>query len=252
MSDRDTQMGGYDGEFPTTGYSLVEAAASPDPRRQRDSLQRLAERYWKPLYKYLRVRWRLSNEQAKDATQGFLASCLEQHTLQRYDPDRAALRTYLRVCLDHYVGNEFAAAGRQKRGGGQVLQALEFDDAEAELRRFEPADPLEPDECFRREWVRNLFGLSLEQLRETCAALGKQVHFELFSRFDAGASPGSSRPTYEQLAEMFDLPVTQVTNHLAWTRREFRRCVLDQLRHTCGSDLEFREEARALLGVAQP
>ena len=55
--------------------------------------------------------------------------------------------------------------------------------------------------------------------------------------------------TIERLAAEFELPVTQVTNHLAWARREFRRIVLDRLREMTGSDEEFREEAKDLLGV---
>ena len=45
------------------------------------------------------------------------------------------------------------------------------------------------------------------------------------------------------------LPVTQVTNHLAWARREFRRLILERLRELSASDAEFRSEARELLGV---
>jgi hypothetical protein len=40
-----------------------------------------------------------------------------------------------------------------------------------------------------------------------------------------------------------------VTNYLAFARREFRRCVLAQLRDMTGSDEEFHREARSLLGV---
>ena len=45
------------------------------------------------------------------------------------------------------------------------------------------------------------------------------------------------------------LSVTQVTNYLASARRTFRVCVLEHLRGVTGSDDEFRNEARALLGV---
>jgi hypothetical protein len=45
------------------------------------------------------------------------------------------------------------------------------------------------------------------------------------------------------------LAATDVTNYLAFARREFRRCVLDQLREMTASDEEFRREAQALLGV---
>ena len=43
-----------------------------------------------------------------------------------------------------------------------------------------------------------------------------------------------------------------MTNRLAWTRREFRRLLLETLRGVTGSDEEFRLEARLLLGGEQP
>jgi hypothetical protein len=49
---------------------------------------------------------------------------------------------------------------------------------------------------------------------------------------------------------MFSLAVTDVTNYLAFARREFRRCVLEQLREMTGSEEEFRREAHFLLGAA--
>jgi vacuolar-type H+-ATPase subunit H len=45
---------------------------------------------------------------------------------------------------------------------------------------------------------------------------------------------------------------TQVTNHLAWARREFRRLVLEALEEATGSEEEFRAEARQLLGIDPP
>jgi hypothetical protein len=43
-----------------------------------------------------------------------------------------------------------------------------------------------------------------------------------------------------------------VTNHLHWARRELRKAVLEKLRETTASEEEFRDEARALLGVEAP
>jgi hypothetical protein len=58
-----------------------------------------------------------------------------------------------------------------------------------------------------------------------------------------------TRPSYAALAAEFRIAPTDVTNYLAFARREFRRCVLAQLRDMTGSDEEFQREARLLLGV---
>ena len=47
----------------------------------------------------------------------------------------------------------------------------------------------------------------------------------------------------------FQIAPTDVTNYLAFARREFRRIALDSLREMTASEDEFRREARALLGV---
>jgi hypothetical protein len=42
--------------------------------------------------------------------------------------------------------------------------------------------------------------------------------------------------------------VSDVTNALAWARREFRKIALGRLRELCGSEEEFHREARAAFG----
>ena len=55
--------------------------------------------------------------------------------------------------------------------------------------------------------------------------------------------------SYAQLAQEFHLTQAQVTNHLAQVRRRFRERALDTLRGLCGTDQEFRREARDLFGL---
>jgi hypothetical protein len=97
--------------------------------------------------------------------------------------------------------------------------------------------------------VRSLFALSIEKLREECLLRGKDLPYRLFERYELDRD-GDEKLSYERLAEEFHIPVTQVTNFLAFARREFRRIVLEKLREITANDREFREEARSLLGVA--
>jgi hypothetical protein len=78
---------------------------------------------------------------------------------------------------------------------------------------------------------------------------GKQKHFRLFEIHDIENSD-TKPPTYADLAEQFGIATTDVTNYLAFARREFRRISLEKLREMTGSEDEFRREARALLGVS--
>ena len=103
MND-DTDLGGP-AVFPATRCSLVRATASPDPAARRQAFEDLIAAYWKPVYKYLRVRWSLHNEDAKDLTQAFFARALEKDFFDRFDPARARFRTFLRTCVDGFAAN---------------------------------------------------------------------------------------------------------------------------------------------------
>jgi len=248
--------------FPATRGSVVLAARDPDPAVRHRGFDRLAASYWKPVYKYLRVQWRMAPEDAEDLAQGFFARAFEKQTFASFQPDRARFRTFLRVCLDRFVANELKAARRAKRGGGAQPLALaaRFAGAEGELARQEPADPgLGMEEYFHREWARNLFSLAVEDLRRELEAKGQAVRFTLFARYDLDesedpANPANpdERPTYAALGTPFGLNGVQVTNQLAAARRDLRRLVLERLREATGSEAEFRAEASSLLGVALP
>jgi RNA polymerase sigma factor (sigma-70 family) len=246
MSD-DTDIGEGSGKFPATRASAVLAAQSADPVERERGRALLLAAYWRPVYKYLRLRHRAPNEDAKDLTQGFFARALENDFFAAYDVAKGSFRTYLRTCLDRFVANEFKAAHRQKRSPGAPLLSLEFEDAEAELTRAEPSGTRTPEQAFHDEFVRNLFSMALERLGTECALRGKDLPFRLFERYELDRNP-DERLTYEKLGAEMGLPVTQVTNFLAFARREFRRIVLEILREITSSDREFREEVRRLLG----
>jgi DNA-directed RNA polymerase specialized sigma24 family protein len=250
-------MRGY-AAFPATRRSIVAAAASDDPAVRASAFDALARVYWTPVFEYVRLRWRLPREDAEDLTQGFFAKALEKRWFDRYDAARARFRTFVRTCLDGYAANEWKAAGRVKRGGG--LERVDLTDAEA---AGETGDVPDPDELFRREWVRGLFGLAVADLRSECAAAGQEVRFAIFERYDLedgaadapggmgeadGAEPGR-RLRYRDLAEAYGLTEPQVVSALSRTRRRFREIVVERLREACGSDAEFRAEARDLLGI---
>jgi len=238
------------GGFPPTRYSIVAGATSDDPDARRQAFDALVAVYWKPVYKYLRLKWNVGDEDARDSTQAFFARALEKSFFRRYDSSKARFRTYLRVCLDGFVSNERKAAQRLKRGGEVTLVPLDFETAEGELRRHEASRDPDLDEFFHHEWIRNLFDLAVTDLREHYAETGKPHYFEIFRRYDLeGSDALAGRPTYAALAAEFGLAVTDITNYLAAARRELRRLVLERLRGVCANDREFQEEARHLLGV---
>jgi RNA polymerase sigma factor (sigma-70 family) len=233
--------------FPPTRLSLVQRTRSSDEQTRRLAFETLIEAYWKPVYKYLRVKWRLDADAAADLTQEFFTTVLEKDVVGRYDAGKARFRTYLRVCLDGFAANARKAESRLKRGGGAVTVSLDFATAEGELKRHEPSVPPDVDELFDQEWVRAIFQRAIDDLRAGVRASGREVMFAVFERYDL-ADSSTPRPTYAEIAKELGLTSHTVTNHLAAMRRQLRRHVLDRLRDLTTSDEEFETEARRLLG----
>lgn len=225
--------------FPTTRRSVVLALGSDDASERARAFDTLVAIYWKPLYKYARFALGRDESSAEDETQSFLASALEKNSLASYGAEKASFRTFLRLLFDRHVANERKANTRLKRGGGAVL--LDFTAAEAEMAR-EVGRVDTPDDYFRREWVRSVFVVAVDRLRESSRA----GDFALFEAYDLD---DIARASYKDLASRFDLSETTVTNRLAAIRRQFRLIVLEVLREATATDHEFRAEARALLGV---
>jgi RNA polymerase sigma factor (sigma-70 family) len=249
MFDRDTDIGGPREKFPVTSHSVVRAMHSNDEHARTNAFNSVVAVYWKPVYKYVRRKWQQSNEDAKDATQGFFARAFEKEFFKGYDSEKASFRTFLRTCLDHYVLNEMKAASRLKRAGDAEHLSLDFETAEGELLSQTIPNSMSLEDYFQREWVRSLFELAVEDLKNECARKNKTVHYALFERYDLDAAGNSSDLSYDGLAVEFGLSTSNVTNYLAYARREFRRITLEKLREVTASDLEFRREARQLLGV---
>ena len=247
--DPDTDIGGAQQRFPVTNQSAIAAARSDDHVVRQRAFDTILTSYWKPAYKYIRLKWEANNEDAKDLTQGFFANAFEKNYFANYDARKASFQTFLRTCLDGFIANERKAGKRLKRGGDANHFQLDFISAEDEIAmQAMQSNDLNPEEYFHREWVRWMFTMSVNTLRERCRAAGRNVHFQLFEAYDL-KDDDATAVSYASLAKTFDLDATTVNNYLAATRRDFRRIVLDKLREITATDEEFRTEARSLLGV---
>ena len=246
--DPDTDIGGAHQRFPVTNQSAIAAARSEDQVVRQRAFDTILNSYWKPTYKYIRLKWHANNEDAKVLTQGFFADAFEKNHFANYDARKASFQTFLRTCLDGFVANERKAGKRLKRGGDVNHFQFDFLSAEDEIAmQAMQANDLNAEDYFHREWVRWMFTMSVDTLRQRYEASGRQVHFQLFEAYDLNDDDTSV--SYASLAETFALEPATVNNYLAATRRDFRRIVLDKLREITATDEEFRTEARSLLGV---
>lgn len=241
------------GQFPATRWSAILAVRSSDADERRRGLETVAAAYWKPIYKYIRLRWNKSSEDAADLTQEFFSRLVEKKILDGFDPRKARLRTFLRVCVDRLVANEGRAASRKKRGGNAPHVSLDVGEAEADLRRsgqsfVADASTESMNDFLEKEFLRSVFGLAVAELRKNCRSRHKELQFRVFQRYDLEDST-SFRPGYQDIARELGISLSDVTNSLSFARREFRRILLEKLREMTASEEEFQREARHIFGA---
>jgi RNA polymerase sigma factor (sigma-70 family) len=225
--------------FPMTRPSAVADLLSGDAARRERTLGIIVQAYWRPVYKYVRLRYRSSAEEAEDLTQSFFEVAIQRETLSSYDPHRARFRTFLRACLDRHVIDQHRRTTAMRRGG--AYQHLDFTSAEAELTNTAGRDP---EQAFDAEWLRHLMQLALEGLDAALTARDKPIHAKLFRDFHL-----DDPPSYADAAARYGITTTDVTNWLHVARREFRRVALALLRDLTIDDDDFAAEARAVFGI---
>ena len=224
--------------------AAIVGTGSDDPEARRRSLDAVVAAYWKPIYKYVRVRWRCADEDAEDLTQGFFERAANRDTFAAFDPKKARFRTFLRHCLDQHVINELKAASRLKRGGARRW-SIDFSAAEAEIQRIDLERHDAIEDYFDREWYRSVLAAAIAELRERCAQSGKQEHFAIFERYDLAED---EPPTYAVLAAELGSTSATISNRLNYARSELRRIALEILSTVTATEEELDAEARLLFG----
>src|SRR5262245_56692074 len=98
------------GQFATTHWSVVLAAAGEDAR---EALETLCQIYWSPLYVYVR-RQGHSPHDAQDLTQQFFLKILKAESIKLANQSRGRFRTFLLAALRNFLVDEWKAARAAK------------------------------------------------------------------------------------------------------------------------------------------
>jgi RNA polymerase sigma factor (sigma-70 family) len=227
--------------FPSTNWPLVAATRSASPSRAPEPLAELCDRYWHPVFAYLRQCGHRRDD-AEDLTQGFFMHLLSKRILERAEPERGRLRTLLLTCLTNFVANE-QNLQRAKKRGGPAPAAVQSVDA----RDVEPRADLTPEIVYERQWAVMLLRRALEQLRAELARTGRQHVFDALKDALVGEPP-SYRTAAERLRTTEGN--ARVTAHRL--RRRYRELLSHQIAGTLnGPSVDVDDEIRYLLRVVQ-
>lgn len=229
--------------FETTHWSLVIGAGQGETRQR--SLTLLCERYWMPLYAFLRQTGHGSHD-AQDLTQAFFTTLLEKdNAIKGADESRGRFRAYLLGSLKHFVANQRTKRKAQKRGGDRVHLSLNYDAAEA-WYQFEPVDAQTPEAVFRRRWALSLLDCVLARLQTEYEAKGKA---EVFRHLKPCLTGSSKNVSYEVLANKLSMTSGAVKTAAHRLRGRYREVLKDEISQTVTTQEEVEDEINQLLNA---
>ena len=230
--------------FPSTHWSIVLTAGDAASPHARESLEKLCRTYWYPIYAMVRHRGH-SPEDSEDYVQGFFAHILEKEVLNQVNQDKGRFRSFLLVCLSHYLNNEWHRTRTQRRGNGCIHLSLDIFNAESRYAE-EASASLTPEQLFDRAWALGVLQQALERLRSEFDAPGKR---ELFAALEGHLTGTKPCQGYHDLAAQWGMNAVALRMMVTRLRRRFGELVRLEISHTLKSADDVGQELEALMAV---
>jgi RNA polymerase sigma factor (sigma-70 family) len=222
---------------------VVVAAAGPSPAAE-GALRQLCEKYWFPLYGFVRRRGQTPAE-AEDSVQSFLAHFLAEQHLAKADRTRGRFRSYLVMCFENFLHNQWRKATAAKRGGGEEVVTLDTHDAESRYA-IEDHSTEPPDLAYNRQWARSLLDQVFAQLRSEWSQGDRP---DLFEELQAHLWGDPTSLPYQTLADRFGMTRVNLRVTLHRLRQRYRELLRDAVAQTIADPSEVDDELRFLMQV---
>lgn len=229
--------------FPPTRWTVIVAAQGRGDEA-RTALNDLCGLYWQPVYAFLRRKGN-SPTDAEDLTQGFFAELLSRGSLETVAEEKGRLRTFLLKAVTRHMINEHDKSSAAKRGGGQALLSLDFENAENNYH-IEPGHSITPELEFERQWALQMLDIALAEARSDAEGNGRSA---LFEDLKGLISLDSAMAAYDEIATRHGLTEGAVKAAAHRLRQGFRAALRNAIAQTVSSEDEIDDEIRHLFEV---
>lgn len=226
--------------FATTRWSLVLAAADSQSAAAQPALATLCETYWLPVYAYIR-RDGASSDDARDLTQAFFAQVLEKRYFAAARQERGRFRSFLLAAVRHFLANQRDHDRAAKRGGGQRLVPLEFEEGERQYLR-EPIEHETPEHVYERRWALVVLNAAMDRLAASYDEDGRGEQFRRLKPFLTGDDP----PSYAELARELRSSEGALRMAVHRLRQQFAASLADAVAETVERREDVDRELRHL------
>ncbi len=231
--------------FCTTRWTLVMRSRGEAPE-SRAALSELFSAYWDPVFRFLRREGRTEDD-SRELAQEFFTRLLSGGGIEKADPEKGRFRSYLLGALKHFLADRRRSEGREKRGGGAVIESIESAGTETSpgLQIPDPAAAI-PDSYFDREWALAVMDRALKRVQATLEESGKGRQFEVLKHWLIGETENLS-----QTAAAAELGMTTGAIKVAIhrLRKCFRDAIQAEIAQTVTDPADVAGELRYLIEV---
>lgn len=227
--------------LPTTHWSLLRRAGSPERGQASHALEELLTRYLPALRSHLQLGKRLDPHQVDDLLQAFIASkFLEKNLAAEADPGRGRFRNLVLTALDRFVVSEQRRMNAAKRRADAAPDQSPIEEVAAPT----PSPPRE----FDAAWAREVISAALTHMQSDCRRSGRDDVWKVFeARLVRPLFENSAPPDYSELVAQFSIPSPSAASNLLITgKRTFTRCLRNVISEYALTPEEVSEEVAAL------
>lgn len=223
--------------FATTRWSVVMHLASTESTDARNALIELSQRYWYPVYAYVR---RCGHEAsiAQDITRCFLGHLMDQFRNGRASAPNGHFRRYLLDQLNVFLSGDWGEVVDSSNNTDLVAPG----DLEVRYRR-DNADATSPEQAYQRSFALEVIARAFKRLRSEARQTG---HLDMYEALEPHLAHDPPAGEYEALAARLQTRPLTLAIALKRLRQRFRELVGEELADTVTSAEDLAAEQAAL------
>jgi RNA polymerase sigma-70 factor (ECF subfamily) len=224
--------------FATTRWSMVMHQASGDSPEASRALDELAQRYWYPVYAYVR-RCGHTPAIAQDITRTFLHRLISRFpSSSREQPSHGHFRKFLLVQLNTFLGGDWSEAIGEDTSNALTPPP----DLETRNER-DNAEATSPEQAYQRSFAFEVLARALRRLQSEARQTG---HLEMYEALQPYLSRDPVPGEYEAIAKSLHSPPLALVLALKRLRQRFRELAGQELADTVTSPEDLANEQAAL------
>jgi RNA polymerase sigma-70 factor (ECF subfamily) len=226
--------------FATTRWSVVMQSASTESADASHALTELAQRYWHPVYAYVR-RCGHAPAIARDITRCFLGGLMQQFRDGVPRHPQGNFRSYLLDQLNAFLGSDW----REVVDNDIETELAAPDDLEAR-NEHDNAGAASPEQAYERSFALEVVARALRRLRSEAHQTG---HLAMYQALEPHLANEPAAGEYEALAAQLQTRPLALIIALKRLRQRFRELVGQELADTVTSAEDLAAEQATLHAV---